>query len=106
MGGVKFSSLPDVKYSIYFKKSKDSKIQIGKGFTFFSGNGLNPLSPGRKGTIFTEGNALISIGDNVGMSSAVLWAKKEIIIGNRVTVGANAVILDSDCHSLNYLDRG
>lgn len=75
-GGVKFSSLPDVKYSIYFKKSKDSKIQIGKGFTFFSGNGLNPLSPGRKGTIFTEGNALISIGDNVGMSSAVLWAKK------------------------------
>ena len=43
-GGVKFSSLPDVKYSIYFKKSKDSKIQIGKGFTFFSGNGLNPLS--------------------------------------------------------------
>lgn len=28
-GGVKFSSLPDVKYSIYFKKSKDSKIQIG-----------------------------------------------------------------------------
>ena len=105
-GGVKFSSLPDVKYSIYFKKSKDSKIQIGKGFTFFSGNGLNPLSPGRKGTIFTEGNALISIGDNVGMSSAVLWAKKEIIIGNRVTVGANAVILDSDCHSLNYLDRG
>lgn len=32
--GVKFSSLPDVKYSIYFKKSKDSKIQIGKGFTF------------------------------------------------------------------------
>lgn len=105
-GGGKFSSLPDVKYSIYFKKSKDSKIQIGKGFTFFSGNGLNPLSPGRKGTIFTEGNALISIGDNVGMSSAVLWAKKEIIIGNRVTVGANAVILDSDCHSLNYLDRG
>ena len=67
---------------------------------------MNPLSPGRKGTIFTEGNALISIGDNVGMSSAVLWAKKEIIIGNRVTVGANAVILDSDCHSLNYLDRG
>ena len=105
-GGVKFSSLPDVKYSIYFKKSKDSKVTIGKGFTFFSGNGLNPLSPGRKGTIFAEGDAFITIGDNVGMSSVILWAKKGITIGNRVTVGANVVILDSDCHSLNYLDRG
>lgn len=105
-GGVRFSSLPDIKYSIYFKKSKDCKITIGKGFAFFSGNGLNPLSQGRKGSIFAEGEATITIGDNVGMSSAVLWAKKGITIGDRVTVGANVVILDSDCHSLNYLDRG
>ena len=67
---------------------------------------MNPLSPGRKGSIFAEGDAFITIGDNVGMSSVILWAKKGITIGNRVTVGANVVILDSDCHSLNYLDRG
>ena len=95
MGGARFASLPDIKYSIYFKKSKESKVTIGKGFTFFSGNGLNPLSPGRKGTIFAEGDAFITIGDNVGMSSVILWAKKGITIGNRVTVGANVVILDS-----------
>ena len=39
------------------------------------------------------------------MSSTVLWAKVGITIGDRVTVGANTVILDSDCHSLNHLDR-
>lgn len=105
-GGAKFSSLPDIKYSIFFRKSKESKVIIGNGFTFFSGSGLNPLSAGRKGAIFAEGEASIIIGDNVGMSSTVLWAKKGITIGDRVTVGANVVILDSDCHSLNYLDRG
>lgn len=72
---------------------------------FFSGDNLNPLSPGRKGTIFAEGDAVISIGNRVGMSSTILWAKKGITIGDRVTVGANVVILDSDCHSLNHLDR-
>ena len=39
------------------------------------------------------------------MSSTVIWAKNSITIGDRVTIGANTVILDSDCHSLNHLDR-
>ena len=103
--GVQIGSHSNVKYSLYFKKSKESKITIGNDFTFFSGDNLNPLSPERKGTIFAEGDAVISIGNRVGMSSVILWAKKGITIGNRVTVGANVVILDSDCHSLNHLDR-
>lgn len=104
-GGVKFGSRPDIKYRFYFKKSKNSKVTIGDDFVFFSGDNLNPLSSGRKGTIFAEGDAVITIGNRVGMSSAILWAKKGISIGNRVTIGANVVILDSDCHSLNHLDR-
>lgn len=78
---------------------------IGDDFTFFSSGNLNPLSPERKGAIFAEGDAIIKIGNMVGMSSTVLWAKVGITIGDRVTVGANTVILDSDCHSLNHLDR-
>lgn len=78
---------------------------IGDDFTFFSSGNLNPLSPERKGAIFAEGDAIIKIGNTVGMSSTVLWAKVGITIGDRVTVGANTVILDSDCHSLNHLDR-
>lgn len=105
MGGGIIGSNSNIKYSLYFKKSKNSKVTIGDDFVFFSGDNLNPLSPGRKGTIFAEGDAVISIGNRVGMSSTILWAKKGITIGDRVTVGANVVILDSDCHSLNHLDR-
>ena len=105
LGGVKIGSRSNIKYSLYFKKSKNSKITIGDDFVFFSDDNLNPLSPGRKGTIFAEGDAIIKIGNMVGMSSTILWAKNSITIGDRVTIGANVVILDSDCHSLNYLDR-
>ena len=105
LGGVKIGSRSNIKYSLYFKKTKNSKITIGDDFVFFSDDNLNPLSPGRKGTIFAEGDAIIKIGNMVGMSSTILWAKNSITIGDRVTIGANVVILDSDCHSLNHLDR-
>ena len=104
-GGVIIGSRSNIKYSLFFKKSKNSKITIGDDFVFFSDDNLNPLSPGRKGTIFAEGDAIIKIGNMVGMSSTILWAKNSITIGDRVTIGANVVILDSDCHSLNHLDR-
>lgn len=104
-GGARIGSRSNIKYSLFFKKSKKSQVIIGDDFTFFSSSNLNPLSPGRKGAIFAEGDAIIKIGNMVGMSSTVLWAKVGITIGDRVTVGANTVILDSDCHSLNHLDR-
>lgn len=104
-GGARIGSRSNIKYSLFFKKSKKSQVMIGDDFTFFSSGNLNPLSPERKGAIFAEGDAIIKIGNTVGMSSTVLWAKVGITIGDRVTVGANTVILDSDCHSLNHLDR-
>jgi len=103
--GARIGSRSNIKYSLFFKKSKKSQVMIGDNFTFFSSGNLNPLSPGREGAIFAEGDAIIKIGNMVGMSSTVLWAKVGITIGDRVTVGANTVILDSDCHSLNHLDR-
>lgn len=39
------------------------------------------------------------------MSSTVLWAHKEIIIGNNVKIGGNCTIIDTDSHSLDYLKR-
>ena len=54
--------------------------------------------------VFSD-NTPVVVGVNCyfGLGAKILGAVK---IGNNVTVGANAVILDSDCHSLNYLDRG
>lgn len=47
----------------------------------------------------------MKIGNSVGMSSVTIWCHQAITIGNHVNIGANTIILDSDCHSLYYLDR-
>lgn len=106
LGGAKLADLPDIKYRTIWKLGKMTNITIGKHFVCFGGTGLIPLSSNRLASICVEDGAQLTIGDNVGMSSPVIWAKQSITIGNGVTIGANAVILDSDCHSLNYKDRG
>lgn len=45
------------------------------------------------------------IGDDCGMTGAVLVADQSIVIGHRVLVGANAVISDTDFHPLSPLER-
>jgi acetyltransferase-like isoleucine patch superfamily enzyme len=57
---------------------------------------LNALTP----------QALIRIGDNVGISGAVICAKRSVQIGNRVLIGSGAVICDTDFHSLDHEIRG
>lgn len=95
----------NVKKRFYLHVNNNATVRVGKNFTFYSDSCLNPLSRNLRGCICVDENAEIKIGNRVGMSSAILWAKKGIKIGDRVTVGANVVILDSDCHSLNHLDR-
>lgn len=50
-------------------------------------------------------NSTISIGNNTGISGAVIHAHDCIRIGNYVSIGANVKIFDHDFHSLNYLER-
>ncbi|MBM4430285.1 MAG: acyltransferase, partial [Chloroflexi bacterium] len=49
--------------------------------------------------------SFIRIGDDVGMSGATLAAHVGITIGNRVLIGANAMIIDSDWHPLEPENR-
>lgn len=39
------------------------------------------------------------------MSAPTIWCDEEIVIGDDVRIGALVTILDTDCHSLDYLDR-
>lgn len=88
-------------------KYKNSVIQIGDGFTsrgwFFS----NPLGVSNRTFLSTlNTNAKIIIGNNVGISGAVISATEEIIISDNTLIGANSRIFDSDFHSLDYKNRG
>ena len=90
---------------IYLRKHKSSYIEIGKNFRFSSGSAINPLCRNLRGCIYTRENARIKIGDNVGISSATIWASESITIGNNVNIGGDSILMDSDAHSLDYAVR-
>ena len=77
---------------------------IGKNFCCVSGCCYNPIARNIRTAFCTKENVIIEIGDNVGISSSSLWAFKMIKIGNNVNIGADCIIMDSDAHSLNFVD--
>ena len=44
--------------------------------------------------------AKIIIGNNVGISGATIYARKEIVIGDNTNIGGNVKILDNDFHPI------
>ena len=84
--------------------AKTAKMAVGKNFNLVSSHLINPLCT-HPSTISVGDGANVIIGDNVGMSSSTIWIRKGLIIGNNVNFGGGTVVLDSDAHSLNYLDR-
>lgn len=80
-------------------------ISIGDRFNMVSGNGINPISSNLKGYIYTEPGAEIKIGDRVGMASTRMWIANKLTIGNCVSIGANVLIIDTDCHQIDYRVR-
>lgn len=91
--------------NIYIRLGNNSKIVIGNNFTFSSGGGYNPLARNIKGSIAMEEKASIYIGNNVGISASCLRVYKSLRIGDRTKIGGDCIIIDSDAHSLNYLER-
>lgn len=96
----------NVKKSFYLHVNKNATVRVGKNFTFYSDSCLNPLSRNLRGCICVDENAVLTIGENVGISASAIRCRKQITIGNRVTIGADVIFLDSDGHSLDYKKRG
>lgn len=103
--GVQYGKNLRVYDGIYFRKSKKAKILIGDDFTFTSGSGLNPICSNIKGVIRLDNSATLTIGNNCGISSTVLWSKEGITIGSNVLIGGGTLIMDSDRHSIDYRIR-
>lgn len=49
--------------------------------------------------------AKITIGNNVGISGATIYARKEITIGDNTNIGGNVKILDNDFHPIEVEAR-
>ena len=105
MMGIKFGKYCNIIGCIDIFREGKGNIIIGNGFNFSSGRFVNPISRNIKGCIHLNDNAQLIIGANVGISSACIWAHKSITIGNHVKIGADCLIVDSDCHSIDYMLR-
>lgn len=102
--GVEFGTGLKVHNKVYVQGR--GKIRIGNDFHFTSGDSFNPICRNIRGSLFaaTE-SSRIEIGDRVGISSACLWAKERITIGNDVNIGGDCIIMDNDAHPLDFLQR-
>lgn len=102
--GVKFGRRMKVYDKVHILGK--GNIIIGEDFKFTSGNSINPICRNIQGAMFVPlKDSMIVIGDRVGISSACLWAKERITIGNDVNIGGDCLIIDNDAHPLNYMKR-
>ena len=94
--GWKLYGLPIIQ------KHRRSLIQIGARLELRSTVRSNPLGPNHPVILSTRrAGAQIVIGDDFGMTGGSIIAETRVLIGNRVIVGANSIITDTDFHPLD-----
>ncbi len=88
------------------QRHRRSQIIIGDRVEMRSGYGSNPLAPNHPVVLATRSaSALLEIGTACGFTGTTLVAAERIQIGNRVLVGANSTIVDTDFHPLTPQGR-
>lgn len=84
--------------------SRNSVFQYGYGIIMVNNALHSTLGRTNRCKIVVYNNALLQLGNHIGMSNATIVATKKIIIGNNVLIGAGTTIVDSDFHSMNFHD--
>jgi acetyltransferase-like isoleucine patch superfamily enzyme len=85
---------------------RDSKISIGSGSLLISRSSRTELGISHRVILRTlRPGATIRIGSDVGISGASICAATSIAIGNRVLLGADVVVADTDFHPADTVPR-
>ncbi len=83
-----------------------ARLKIGDNVTIKSSFLSNLVGLYSRTIIVTRApEAVIEIGDNVGISGATIYARKGIYIGDNTCVGGNCKILDNDFHPIDADER-
>jgi acetyltransferase-like isoleucine patch superfamily enzyme len=88
------------------QRYRGSQIQFGDGLELRSWRSSNPLAPNHPVVIATRmAGAAIRVGAYCGFTGATIVAAERVEIGDRVLVGANSTITDTDFHPLYPAER-
>lgn len=93
-----------IHYPFFLYLGRESCLTIGKNF-ILSNDILNPTIAIHKSKIILGQKASLNIGENVSMSSICIYAATNIKIGNNCVFGGNVTIVDTNFHSISYIDR-
>lgn len=106
VAGVRFGRRFRIFGAPILQRVANSEILFGDGLELRSTPRSNPLAP-RSPCVFAtrEAGAVIRVGVDCGFSGAAIVAASRIEIGDRVMVGSNATIVDTDFHPLSPLAR-
>lgn len=81
------------------------KLFLSDGVKINSRYRNNPIGGQTFSSFYIKENAIISIGQDTGMSNVSIYAAKGVSIGNHTKIGGSVKIYDTDFHSLSYEDR-
>ncbi len=87
-------------------QGRGARILIGKRLRAHSTSTYNSIGVSQRVILTAWGDgARLTIGDDVGMSGCSITACERVSIGDRVLIGAGALITDSDAHPLSAAGR-
>lgn len=104
VNGVKNKSFTSLGLP-YIHISLNAKCSIGENFKMNNGCKFSDSGGNGKCRIEVRDKAILSIGNNVGISDVTITCHQKIIIGNNIIIGVGSQIRDTDNHSLNSYDR-
>jgi acetyltransferase-like isoleucine patch superfamily enzyme len=98
--GWKLYGLPVIQ------RHRQSRISIGPRVNLRSSLRSNPLAPNHPVVLSTRRpGSIITIGEDFAMTGGTICADTHIAIGDRVQIGANSIIIDTDFHPLSIHTR-
>jgi len=84
----------------------NGKLIIGNNVIINSGERYSPIGGSSKTILCVYPDAVLEIGDNVGISNSSITVQQRVIIESGVMIGASCNIWDTDFHSLDPKIRG